>query len=185
MKIACLDFETANHSRVSMCSVGLAIFDDGLLVESPGWLVKPPKGHGFFIPEWTEDIHGLNWFDVQHAPEFSQIAAEVLSHLIKADIVIAHNATFDMDVLRQSLAHYQMPCPDFRYLCTYRLAKRVWPDLPNHQLSTLAAHIGHTFQHHQAQSDAEAAGRVLLAIMRQMKLATLDDLFAASTNPSL
>ncbi|HBJ83101.1 MAG TPA: exonuclease [Verrucomicrobiales bacterium] len=168
MTIACIDFETANHSRVSMCAAGVAVFQDGELIESPCWLVKPPKGHGFFLPEWTESCHGLSWFDVQDAPEFSVIARELLEHLTKADIVVAHNAPFDLSVLKQTLGHFNLSCPDFQYLCTYRLAKRVWPELPNHQLNTLAMHIGHQFQHHHAQSDAEAAGRVLLAMMKHM-----------------
>jgi len=52
----------------------------------------------------------------------------------------------------------------------------VWPELPNHQLSTLTAHIGHKFNHHHAQSDAEAAGRVLLAMMKQVNATTLSGL---------
>lgn len=172
MNITCIDFETANQSRVSMCAASVAVFHDGALIESPYWLVKPPKGHGFFRPDWTEGIHGLSWFDVQDAPEFSTIAAELLELLTKADIVVAHNATFDMSVLKQTLGHFNLPCPEFRYLCTYRLAARVWPELPNHQLNTVAAHIGHEFQHHHAQSDAEAAGRVLLAMMKQANAKT-------------
>ena len=172
MNIACIDFETANHSRVSMCAASVAVFENGELVESPYWLVKPPKGHGFFLPEWTEDIHGLSWFDVQDAPEFFAIAPELLERLTKADIVVAHNAMFDMGVLKQTLEHFNLPSPNFLYLCTYRLAARVWPELPNHQLSTVATHIGHEFQHHHAKSDAEAAGRVLLAMMKQVNTET-------------
>jgi len=176
MNIACIDFETANHSAVSMCAASVAIFQDGKLAESPYWLVKPPKGHGFFLPEWTEGCHGLSWFDVQDAPEFSAIAAKLLERLTKADIVVAHNAPFDMRVLKQTLDHFNLPCPEFHCLCTCNLAKRVWPDLPNHRLNTVAAHIGHEFQHHHAQADAEAAGRVLLAMMEQVEATTTNEL---------
>lgn len=176
MNIASIDFETANHSPVSMCAASVAVFENGELVESPYWLVKPPKGHGFFLPEWTESCHGLSWFDVQHSPEFSAIAPELLARLTKADIVIAHNAEFDMRVLKQTLDHFNLPSPGFQYLCTCRLARRVWPDLPNHRLNTLAAHIGHEFQHHHAQSDAGAAGGVLLAMMHQVNASTPNEL---------
>ena len=74
MKIVAIDFETANRSPLSACALGLAIFEDHELVESPYWLIKPPKGHGWFIEEWTEDIHGISWFDVRDKPEFSNIA---------------------------------------------------------------------------------------------------------------
>ena len=65
-----------------------------------------------------------------------------------------------------------MACPKFDYLCTYRVAERIWPSLPNHQLNTLAAHIGHDFHHHNPQADAEAAGRVLLAMMAHANIKT-------------
>ena len=48
MKIVAIDFETANYSPLSACALGLAIFEDHKLVESPYWLIKPPKGHGWF-----------------------------------------------------------------------------------------------------------------------------------------
>lgn len=172
MTITSLDFETANHSRVSICAAGLAVFEDGNLTETPYWLVRPPKGHGWFLPEFTEDVHGLTWFDVQDAPEFSAIAPELLARLTHSDLVIAHNAPFDIGVLRDTLNHFGLACPIFDYICTCQLARRVWPDLPDHQLKTLAAHIAHEFNHHHAQADAEAAGRVLLAMMKHTNATT-------------
>jgi DNA polymerase-3 subunit epsilon len=114
----------------------------------------------------------MTWFDVQHAPEFSAIATELLERLTGADIVIAHNAQFDIGVLRNTLNHFGLACPAFDYFCTCRVAKRIWPDLPDHRLNTLAAHIGHEFNHHHAQSDADAAGRVLLAMMKHTNVST-------------
>jgi len=171
MNFISIDFETANHSRVSICAAGVAVFENGELTESPYWLVRPPKGHGWFRDDFIE-CHGLTHLDVQDAPEFPDIAPEFLERLTRADIVIAHNAAFDIAHLRATLAHFGMKHPEFDYLCTYRVAERIWPDLPNHQLSTLAAHIGHEFQHHQAQADAEAAGRVLLAMMKHVGATT-------------
>src|ERR1035438_5339890 len=166
MTITSIDFETANHSRVSICAAGIAVFENGNRAESLHWLVRPPKGHGWFLPEFTEDCHGLTWFDVQDAPEFAAIAPELLERLTRADIVVAHNAQFDLGALQATLDHFGLACPAFDYLCTYRVAERIWPDLPDHRLNTLAAHIGHEFHHRSAQADAEAAGRVLLSMMK-------------------
>jgi DNA polymerase-3 subunit epsilon len=176
MTITSLDFETANQSRVSICAAGIAVFENGNLTEAPYWLVRPPKGHGWFLPEFTEDCHGLTWFDVQDAPEFSAIAPELLERLTRADIVIAHNAQFDLGALQATLDHFGLACPEFDYLCTRRVAERLWPDLPDHRLNTLAAHIGHEFHHHHAQADAEAAGRVLLAMMKYANAKTPSEL---------
>ena len=171
MNITCIDFETANHSDVSICAAGLAVFQDGQLTETPYWLIRPPKGHGWFLDIFIE-VHGLTHLDVLNAPEFPAIAPDLLVHLTRADLVIAHNADFDMRKLRGTLTHFGLPCPAFDYTCTCLLARRIWPDLPNHQLDTLAAHIGHEFRHHHAQSDAETAGRVLLAMMKHTDATT-------------
>jgi DNA polymerase-3 subunit epsilon len=176
MTITSIDFETANHSRVSICTAGIAVFENGNLMESTHWLVRPPKGHGWFLPEFTDECHGLTWFDVQDAPEFSAIAPELLERLTRADVVIAHNAQFDLGALQAALDHFGLACPEFDHLCTYRVAERIWPDLPDHRLDTLAAHIGYEFHHHNAQSDAEAAGRVLLAMMKQVSANTPSEL---------
>ena len=172
MTITSIDFETANHSSASICAAGMAVFVDGNLTEAPYWLVRPPKGHGWFLPEFTENCHGLTHLDVVDAPEFSTIAPEFLERLTCSDLVIAHNASFDIGCLRDILNHFGLARPEFEYFCTCNLAKRVWPELPNHQLSTLAAHIGHKFNHHHAKDDAETAGRVLLAMMQQVNATT-------------
>ena len=171
MNMTSIDFETANPSRVSICAAGLAVFDDGQLTESPYWLVRPPKGHGWFHEIFIE-CHGLTHLDVLDAPEFSAISPEILTRLTHADLVIAHNATFDIEHLRANLDHFGLPQLEFDYTCTCQLARRVWPELENHQLSTLTAHICHDFNHHHAQADAEAAGRVLLAMMKQVNAST-------------
>jgi DNA polymerase-3 subunit epsilon len=160
---------------LSICAAGLAVFEDGRLTEAPYWLVRPPKPHGWFHQVFIK-CHSLTHLDVLDAPEFPAIAPELLARLTRADIVIAHNASFDIGHLRATLAHFALPRPEFNYLCTLQLSRRIWPDLPNHQLSTLTAHIVHKFNHHNAQSDAEAAGRVLLAMMKYVNANTLSEL---------
>ncbi len=166
MKISSLDFETANHSDASICAAGVAVFVDGELVDSRHWLVRPPRGFGWFREDFIE-IHGITHEHVQNAPYFPDVAQELLPFLINADLVIAHNAPFDLRKLHGTLNHFGIPCPSFTTLCTCKAAKRAWPDLPNHKLSTVAGHIGHHFRHHNALDDAEAAGRVLAAIIRE------------------
>jgi DNA polymerase-3 subunit epsilon len=141
------------------------------LTEAPYWLVRPPKGHGWFRDDFIE-VHGLTHLDVRDAPEFPAIAKELVCRLAGDDLVIAHYAAFDIEHLRATLEYFDLPRPEFDYICTCQLARRVWPELYNHQLSTLTAHIGHQFNNHHAQSDAEAAGRVLLAMMKQVNANT-------------
>ena len=166
MKFTSLDFETANYSDASICAAGIAVFVDGELTETRHWLVRPPAGHDFFREDFIA-IHGITPRDVRDATEFPVVAKELLPFLIDADMVIAHNAEFDMRMLTGTLNHFGILCPRFPALCTRETARRAWPDLPSHSLDTVASHIGHTFRHHNALDDAEAAGRVLSSIIKE------------------
>lgn len=171
MKFAAIDFETANTRDESICAAAVATFENDQLMESLYWLVRPPKGYGFFRPDFI-NVHGLTHLDVCNSPEFSMIASDFYSRLEAVDMVVAHNAQFDIGKLRGTSKHFGIQCPSFQYLCTCRLARRVWPSLTNHRLSTVAEHVGHDFNHHNAQSDAEAAGWALLAMMKHMQVMT-------------
>ncbi len=179
MKFVAIDFETANTSELGICSVGIAVFENNQLADTYYSLIRPPKGYGWFRSDWITGCHGISHTDVYNAPEFPTVAPEIFARLSAADVVVAHNAKFDMRLLHSTAVHFNLPCPAFEYLCTCQLAKRVWPELPDKQLSTVAAHIGHKFEHHRALADAEAAGRILLAMMAHKGITTPRDFAAA------
>lgn len=174
MQITCIDFETANQKRASACSIGIACIQDGKVTESHEWLLKPKKGYGFFREDFTE-IHGLTWFDVKDSKEFDAVYPEIKPYLDDA-ILVAHNTGFDMDVLQKLLNLYELPSPACSYFCTLSAVRRLWPELGKHSLDAVCEHIGHEFDHHKAGSDAEAAGHVLLAMMKQTQTSSIHDL---------
>lgn len=165
MKFACIDFETANSSRGSACSIGAAVIQDGKFIMTAEKLIKPHVQCRYFDP-MNIGIHGIHPRDVANSPEFDGIAPW-LRGILCADIVVAHNAAFDMSVLRSVCDLYSMPYPEFQYFCTYKAASLLWRHLGNHKLNTLCDYIGHRFKHHNAEADAEAAGRVLLAMQEE------------------
>ena len=57
--------------------------------------------------------------------------------------------------------------PECRYLCTVKVSKRVWPELENHKLDTVSAALHIDLNHHEAGSDARAAGLILQAALRR------------------
>lgn len=163
MKITCIDFETANSARGSACSVGVAMIVDGEITETSERLIKPHPTCSYFDP-FNIEIHGIRPRDVAASPDFKSLSSW-LFELLKADLVIAHNAAFDMSVLRAVCDLYRLPYPEFDYFCTYKAAAQCWRHLENHKLNTLCDHIGHRFKHHNAEADAEAAGKVLLTML--------------------
>lgn len=165
MNVACLDFETANSSPCSACSIGIAVFDgEGDILARYEQFLLPHKYYRYFDP-FNTVIHGIRAEDVSCSPEFPEVADEIFEFLADS-LVIAHNAAFDINVLNSLCQLYRIPIPDFHYFCTCKGARRMWPQLPNHKLNTLCDFIGHRFDHHQAGADAEAAGKVFFAMLR-------------------
>ena len=97
-----IDFETANSSSGSACAVGLARVRDGRVVETAGWLIKPPPGHDRFFDVNTR-IHGIREEDVAGAKTWSDQLGDLMA-FAGTDVLVAHNAGFDMNVLRQACA---------------------------------------------------------------------------------
>ncbi|HXP96875.1 MAG TPA: 3'-5' exonuclease [Telmatospirillum sp.] len=159
--VLAIDFETATASRASPCAVGLCWLDEGAVIGRAYRLIRPPGND--FAP-FNIAFHGIGPGDVANAPEFPVLWEELLPHLPGA-LLLAHNASFDISVLRRTLDIYGLPWPDLSYFCTMLGARRVWPDLANHKLNTVARHLGFSFRHHHAGEDAEACGRIAVGQM--------------------
>lgn len=96
-----LYFETACYDKLSACSVGVALFEHGTLTESRSWLLKPANPGKFSFTK----IHGLTWYDVKHQGTIKDIWYELEGYL-ENRLIIAHNAIFEMSVLKENLTYY-------------------------------------------------------------------------------
>lgn len=162
-KIIALDFETANERRDSACAVGLAWIADGAVVRRESRLIRPPDLR--FSPGNIR-VHGIVPADVRTQPPFPEVMAEFLPDLADG-LVLAHNAGFDMGVLRASLQAHGLRPPAFSYLCTLQIARRVFPAEEGCGLGKVAARLGIRFEHHDAGEDAYACAEIALAAMRR------------------
>ncbi|MDE6126656.1 MAG: 3'-5' exoribonuclease [Muribaculaceae bacterium] len=158
---AAIDFETANGSRSSVCSVGVVVVRDGVVADRFYGLIRPyPNYYTFF----TTKVHGLTRADTDSAPHFPEVWARV-EPLIAGLPLVAHNRPFDEGCLRAVFEAYRMPYPEYRFYCTLR-ASRCRLRLPNHQLHTVAAACGYDLDnHHHALADAEACAAIALRIL--------------------
>jgi DNA polymerase III subunit epsilon len=168
-----IDFETANSSRSSACAVGLAVVRDGHVVDHGSTLINPEADFdGYNIA-----ITGIGPEDVVDAPTFDEVWPH-LSELLCGQVVAAHVATFDLGVLRQSVARYELPGIDARAVCSWRLARRVWTEYPSFGLAYLSGVLGLDLDHHEAGSDAAACAGVVLSAIRASEASSLDDMCA-------
>ena len=95
MRITAIDFETANASSASACSLGIAIYEDGEILDNFEWYFKPHYRYNYFT---NTHIHGIYPEDVENEQEFVYYYEE-LCEILKGSVVVAHNALFDVGVL--------------------------------------------------------------------------------------
>jgi DNA polymerase-3 subunit epsilon len=157
---AAIDFETATAARASACSAGVAVVRNGYVHEVRTWLIRPP--HNEYDP-FNIAIHGITPEMTAASPTLAEIWPE-MSSFINQRPLVAHNAAFDMGVLRASLATGGTSCPDLHYACTYQLARRVWRGRLSYRLNDLAAEGGLYLDHHEAGSDAATAALLGVAL---------------------
>lgn len=159
MNYVAIDFETANRSRASACSLAAVTVENGQIVNAAYSLIRPPV---LQFDYWNTRIHGLTAKDVADKQTFAELWPRIRPHL-ENKIVIAHNAPFDIAVLRSMLDEYRLPHPRFQYACTVDIARRVWADVENYKLPTLANRLAILFEHHNALHDARACAMIALA----------------------
>ncbi len=163
MKLAGLDFETANGHSGSICAAGVALLDDGAVSEQREWLIRPHLSMDYMLPRFT-DIHGISYYDLRDAPEFPAVWASMHALLRMADYVVIHNAPFDLRHLKAALSLYNLPPVKFRYVCSLAVCRFMYPELRCHKLNVMADCFGITFRHHDALEDAAVCATLLSRI---------------------
>jgi DNA polymerase-3 subunit epsilon len=176
MNFIAIDFETAKYSRESACSVGLVKFVNGKAVDTFYSLICPPVL--YIRPEFT-DIHGLTVEDVRDAPDFAAVW-DSLRPFIGDLPLAAHNAAFDMGVLRAALEWYEQPIPPLKYFCTLKLARSAWPELKSHALTSLGDYFSIIYDAHNALGDAQTCGLIASKAAEKYACAHLGELLGAA-----
>ncbi|HEX7855935.1 MAG TPA: exonuclease domain-containing protein [Sphingobium sp.] len=156
-----VDVETACARISSICQIGIVGFRDGREVFAYEMLVDPRDE---FSP-FNIGIHGITADYVAGQPTFDDIADVIEGH-IGGRITVAHSS-FDKGALAAACRLSGRATIEARWLDSVRVAKRAWPDLPSHRLNILARFLKLEHRHHDALSDARAAGMVILRVIEQ------------------
>ena len=99
---------------------------------------------------------------VQGEPTFAQRWPKMLELMAEAELLVAHNASFDRSVMEACCraAGLQMVAQPFE--CTVRAAKDKWK-LASAKLPLVCELLKIPLQHHDAKSDAMACAKIALA----------------------
>ena len=168
-----LDFETANVERSSVCEIGLSFVENGKIVDTRSWLVKPKDN---LYDDFNIWIHGITPEDTENSPEFDVIWKEIFP-LIHGKFLIAHNAAFDMYVLRDVLNLYGLEYPDIKTYCSYTLSKRVFQGLYSYNLQAVCDHLNISINdRHRASGDAYACAEICLKCFQEGQITDFEQL---------
>lgn len=174
LNFTAIDFETANSSSASACSVGLVKVRDGRVVDRVSWFIQPPLGHDEFL-EWNTRIHGIRATDVVGAATWEQQLPDLVG-FADGDHLVAHNAGFDLGVIKTASTVVGLPVPDFNYVCSLQVARRTY-HLDSYRLPVAAMAAGfEDFAHHDALADSEACAAIMIHAAKRHEADTIEQL---------
>lgn len=160
-----LDLETATCLRGSICEIGIAIVEDGKIVDTKSWLVQPDDNE---YDDFNIEIHGITPEMTKDAPSFDDVWDEVLPY-IENKLVVAHNTSFDMYAIKDALEENFIDFPQFDYFCSLRISRKAFPGLYSYSLPLLCEAIDIPFdKHHRAEGDAIGCAQIFLKALDKL-----------------
>jgi DNA polymerase III epsilon subunit-like protein len=154
-----VDFETAS-TRGTPCQLGAVRYQDGQEIAAfESFIFQPPD----LFNSFNVALHGITPATVAGAPRWPDARSQLFAFADDAPLV-AHNAPFDIGVVRDASDRWALEWPTLSYACTLCIARHLWPGQRSYSLLLLCATLGirtEPRRAHDALSDARLAGAVL------------------------
>ncbi|WP_251717157.1 3'-5' exonuclease [Lactobacillus agrestimuris] len=159
MNFIAMDFETANRFPESACSLALVMVRDNKIVDRFYTVINPQMP----FDARNIQVHQITAEDVKNAPTMAEVWPKISQLYQPGMLVAAHNARFDTNVMKQSLARYSIDEPHYLVIDTLATSRALESDLPNHKLDTVSDALNiNLWHHHNALSDSEACAEILI-----------------------
>jgi len=173
--VAVIDFETTGLDPTvdRVLEMGVVCFDEGVLTASQNWLINPTIP----VPEEASAVHGITDEMLADQPRFEQVWDEIRTHL-EGRLPVAYNAGFDKKFLIAELERMgettwgeELPPSmqaDVEWIDPLVWVRELYQD-QSAKLGAICEHLGIPLDDaHRAANDAEATGKVLLAMRDRM-----------------
>lgn len=148
-----LDVETAIGKRWSICQIGISVVESGEIKQTISEYIQPPNNE---YSKWNSKVNGITAEITKNKPLFPEIWKKIYP-IIDSKKIVAHNADFDIDCLKQTLNYYDLEVPKFDYDCTLSLTGQKLEDA----CSSFGVNLDN---HHDAGCDAEACATLYLKV---------------------
>ncbi len=161
-----IDFETMTTWRASVCSVGLAVIENGKIVDTFYSLVCPlSKDENYYCCL----THGLKYKDVKDSPKFDEIWEKIDKEYIKGSPLIAHNAPFEKSCINACNETFDTN-NDYEYIDTLKLSRKYLSKLEKHTLDVVCEALHCKLKHHHnALDDAKACAEIFIKLGKKHK----------------
>jgi|LFRM01.1.fsa_nt_gb DNA polymerase-3 subunit epsilon len=158
-----IDFEIANYNLNSACAIGIAAVKNLEIVESKYFLICPPSRK---FDRRCVAVHGITYEDVKSSPKFPEVWAQIRT-CFEENYVIAHNAKFDMSVLKNCLIEYGLDIPDFKYFCSIKISSKACKNVGKSLKERTKCFGIELDNHHNALCDAKACAQLVIETVKR------------------
>lgn len=174
-----LDFETTGlqpEQGDRITEVGLVRIESGRIVDRYQSLVNC----GVAIPRHIVAYTGITQQMVDEAPPVAEVMRDLADFIGDASVV-SHNAVFDHRFFVRECRRQRVAMVIEPFICSMRVARRVYPDLKSHSLAELARvlQLKGTGRQHRAAVDAERTAELVLRLGQDLNLIYTDALVTA------
>jgi DNA polymerase III epsilon subunit family exonuclease len=154
-------------SPTRVIEIGACRVRGGEITDEYETLLNP----GVPLPRFIAELTGITAEMLNSAPAFGDVVESWL-RFAGDSVLVAHNSNFDFTLLNQEINRIFPGCRMRNAdLCTVQLARRVFPNLENHNLDALADHCGvEITRRHRAAGDARATARVFLRLLDELEI---------------
>lgn len=164
--IVVLDTETTGFSKYKdrIVEFGAIKLIQGKPVDTIEFLINPT----FEIPQRVIDVHGITNEMVRGKPDETFYIPKLIEFIKDSSLLVGHNVSFDIGFLEEMFKRsgYGLNCS---YLDTLKFAREIFPQSPNHKLTTLADYLNLPVSNaHRALSDVETTIHLLRHLAYQV-----------------
>lgn len=156
-----IDVETTGLSPIAneLIEISAIKYDGKNKIDTFTSLIKPRAK----IPYYITNITGITNEMVKNSPYVEEIMPSLIK-FIEENPIVAHNANFDYKFIQN---YSNNAFSKNMVIDTVQIGRKLYPNLPNHKLGTIAKHIGITEDgFHRAEFDCECSAKIYIEYLK-------------------